>query len=138
MLSLVHLPAELLCIISSFLSTRDVVLVSHTCSCLYEVFAVVRRSRQDIDCRLRYFVPDPCEFRHLMRLTQAAIVGDFALALFTESSVPRRLDISLVDSTLTCGTRQWAWFQFLSGLAKTGQPSIIPSHYSDDTVGEST
>jgi hypothetical protein len=131
---LVTLPLEILIIISSFLFTRDVVLLSHTSRFLYPVCKSVLSRRQDIDSRLKPFVPDPREFRHLMQYTQAAIVGDFATAFFTGTPVPSRLDIALVDSTRSVGTRQYTWLTFLSRLPDIRGATVISSAYCDRVV----
>jgi hypothetical protein len=130
-MSLVTLPPEILLIISFFLCTRDVVLLSHTSRLLYQVCKSVLSRRQDIDSRLKPFVPDPREFRHLMQYTQAAIVGDFATAFFTGAPVPSRLDIALVDSARSVGTRQYAWLTFLSRLPDIRGATVIWSSYCD-------
>lgn len=126
MSSLATLPAELLYLISSYLCTRDVVLLSLICRYLFGICESVRKARQDIDIQLKPFVPDPGEFRQLMRLTQAAIVGGFSLAFFTGEPIPTRLDVAIVDSPDATGMRLNTWLRFFSKLPLVRRPYARP------------
>jgi hypothetical protein len=86
-------PVELLLIIVSYLNTRDVVVLGHTCKSLQSIAEQERKKRLDIDTLLKRFIPDPGEFRHLMRDTGAIIVGDVARAFFTGEDLPVILEL---------------------------------------------
>jgi hypothetical protein len=86
----------------------------------------VRKVKQDINIQLKPFVPDPGEFRQLMRLTQAAIVGGFSLAFFTGEPIPTRLDVAIVDSPDATGTGLNIWLRFFSKLPLVRRPYALP------------
>jgi hypothetical protein len=90
-----------------------------------ELCSCIDLDLQNVDLRLKRFVPNPLEFRHLMRLTQAAIVDDFFSSFFTEEAISTRLTIAVVDSTLGIGTRFNAWLRFLSKLSLVGRPQAL-------------
>jgi hypothetical protein len=86
-------PVELLLIIVSYLPTRDIVVLGHTCKHLRDICEDERKKRQDIDRLLRHYVDDTQRFRRLMRDTGAIIVGDLARAFFTGEDPPKRLEL---------------------------------------------
>jgi F-box domain len=108
-------PVEIWLRVLTFLFTRDIIVLSHTCKHLYAIAEDVRQKRQDIHRLLSKFVDDDDGFRQLMKKMGGIIVGDMALAFFTGANLGEvsSLDVVLYDVDLeSCGN---SWFSFLKG-----------------------
>jgi hypothetical protein len=76
-------PAEIWEHVITFMCTRYIVLLSHTCKCLHIIAERVRKRRQNIQQLLSTFVEDVEGFRRLMRKTGGILVGEIATVFFT-------------------------------------------------------
>lgn len=92
-MSLLLLPAELVLLVITYLSTRDVVVLGLTCRQFHDMAEEERAKRQDISKLLSRYVDDTHGFRRLMRITGGIIVGDTARAFFTGEEPPKELEL---------------------------------------------
>jgi hypothetical protein len=121
-MSLTLLPVELLLLVITFLPTRDIVVLGHTCRHLRAIAEDERAKRQDIDRLLSRYVDHPEQLRRLMRDTGGFIIGEFARAFFTGDDPPKRLDLLFPpqDSLdIKHGVLSWTSFFRNSGMIQS-------------------
>lgn len=128
-------PLEIWLHIITFLSTRDVVLLSHTCKDLYAIAEHERRKRQDINRLLAQFIDDPNPFRHLMRITGAILVGDFAMAFFTGQPPGNTLELLFYNTDWESCLR--SWFSLFSRYGMLSECNFSIVGFIDEKVRSS-
>jgi hypothetical protein len=97
----------------TFLCTRDVILSSHTCKCLYIIAERVRKRRQNIQQLLSTFVEDVEGFRRLTRKTGGILVGEIATVFFTGTTRTEVNSLDLVLHNANLESCANSWFSFL-------------------------
>jgi len=115
------LPSELVLLVITFLNTRDVVVLGHSCRRLHGIAEQERNKRQDIDRLLLRYVEDTHGFRCLMRDTGGTIVGDFARAFFTgDDPLSGKLHVfGNADDWYTCLTPWVSFFAIRSSFGRS-------------------
>jgi hypothetical protein len=129
-------PLEIWLHIIKFLSTRDVVLLSHTCKDLYAIAEHERGKRQDIDHLLVQFIDDPNPFRHLMRITGAILVGDFAMAFFTGQSPGNTLELLFYNTDWESCLK--LWFTLFNRYSMVSECNLSIVGFVDEKVRSSS
>jgi hypothetical protein len=127
-------PAEIWVQVITFLCTRDVVVLSHSCKYLYTMAELVRRKRQDIQLLLSTFVEDVEGFRRLMRKTGSILVGQIATAFFTGTTRGEVNSLDLVLYNVNLESCAKSWFSFLKGETMAPARRLPVRTYVDQKV----
>jgi hypothetical protein len=106
-------PVEIWLQVTTFLCTRDVILLSHLQISI--CYGGTRKKRQDIQQFLSTFVENSDGFRRLMQKTGGIIVGEMATAFFTGMARREVHSLDLVLYNTNVGSCANAWLSFLKG-----------------------
>jgi hypothetical protein len=103
-------------VLITFLCTRDVILLSHTCKHLHTIAEDVRQKRQDIHRLLSNFIDDVDGFRRLMKkMGGINIVGDMTSVFFTGATLGEVSSLDLVLYNVDLESCASSWFSLLRG-----------------------